>query len=388
MPINWDTFSGTDLDIVQQARFRTLQDRMAFWRTWTDTSMEAEFMSAETVSIDLLFLEKDGGNANTMPVAARAEAKFKDDFAASKEFDVGHIAWKCDQGGENSFRLYAKQIRKAGRRGPARVQAGINKLQNNALLARDDNFVAYLGGLSAYTTSAPKAGDLSTRDGQAAGPNNNAGKIFSTSIASDSGKNALVLDGSVGANFLDTFLGTLESLQTRLIRRFQIGGETIAGESPGMFALLVPPEVLAGVRTALRARADSKILSELGIQLFRDFTAFVDSYNEDRFSGFGMIATPSLTFPASAGTATSFLMTPNALMTAVDEDQFWSDSPRSEGGVLGGPFFEWHQVFSYGRQLCDAEQLIKLQLPVVAASNDDVESSDDVDEPEAAKPKK
>lgn len=395
MAIQDGTFASADLDRAYNARFQSEQDRSPFWEMWTDRSMEDELMDNEFVQADILFLEQDDGAANQVPVTARNLANFKDDYADVSEFDIGHIVHQCDKGGTNGFKMYRRQIRKAGQRGPARVNSGIVKLQNNAILSRDDAMVSYLTGLVTYTTSEPVAANLPKRTGQAAGPNGNAGAVYKVAIGTGAGDQIKLDTGKGGATFFDSFMSTLEGLQTRLIRRNQIGGVTIAGESVGEFAVLCAPEVMRAIRQTFRDKTIS--WNDLSVSLYRDFQAFGMAYNEEELADFSIIAHPSMPAAVAASGYTCHMMTRNALLYSVDEDNFWSTAPKDEGGVNAGPYYEYQQLFTYGYQLLNSEQYCQITIPTAASvelegqhldefianfENSNVEQADDDDDGE------
>ena len=369
MAIQASAFTGTDLDQAFSARFAAVLARTPTIVRMLNRNWESDARNNENVTIDNLDLERDGEGASTIVVADRgggtmaaAEAAFKQDYQDPSEFNVNQQTWRIDQGGENSFKMYDKDIRRT-RRGRGRINAGVAKLQSNALLYREDNIVAYMGALETYATDDPAADDLPKDDNS--GTNGNAGSIHATTIGS--GNQALLTNGvprTSGAT--DVFLTGLEDLRLRLQDTNIIGGELIAGDL-GAPVLLVRPEVLRGFINMLR---NAKVTAEsLNISLYQSMAAFGTALEQDRLMDLNIVVSQALPKPASntAGFV-SYLFTPQAITYADDVPNFWSQAPRANGGLNPGPFFSYHQVFSFGRKLVNANQIIEVTFATAAAS--------------------
>lgn len=374
MAIQASDFSGTDIDQAFSARFAAELARTPTIVRMLNRNWESDARNNENVIIDNLELERDGAGASSIVVADRPEAQFKRDFQDPTEFNVNQQSWKIDQGGENSFKMYDKDIRRT-RRGRGRINAGVAKLQSNAILDREDNIVAYMGALTTYATDAPVAADLPNNDNT--GRNGNAGSIHAVTIGS--GNQALTPNGvprSGGAT--DVFFSGLEDLRLRLQDTNIIGGELIAGDL-GAPVLLVRPEVIRGFIHMLRTE---KITAEaLNISLYQSMAAFGTALEQDRLMDLNIVVSQALPKPAGPTSGfTSYLFTPQAITYADDIPNFWSQSPRSSGGQNDGPFFSYHQVFSYGRKLVNASQIIKVTFASAAPSGyvgNDVEEQEE-----------
>ena len=366
MAIADGTFAGLDLDIAQTARFQALLDDSPIMSMYTDDSYSMDMRTKGFAEVDVLLLDKDGTAASTIPVTARKLAKYKDDFAAAKEFNVAQITFRGDQGGENSFKMYTYQIERSGQRGAARIDAATRQMQVNALNAIEDNLIAYLGDLEVYTTDAPVAADLPTTDND--GENNNAGKIHQLADIGNN-TNGVLATGLPAGTFGADFFAGCTRLMNRLIRRNVIGGQVVAGELSGGVAF-VQPEIISAVRHYLRTQ---KIpMDTANINLYENFRAFSMSPTRDTFSGINFIGSTQLPLPAAFGTDNfnGYFLTRNAIAMGIQAQNFWSESPpyMNDGAPdTAGDFYEYHQIFRYGRQLINAEQCIKLEFGSVSA---------------------
>lgn len=369
MAIGYSTFTGTDLDQAFSARFAAELARMPSIKMLFNRNWESDARTNESVIIDNLDFAHDGTAASTIPVADRAQSKYKDAYQTPKEFNASQQSFEIDQGGENSFKLYTRQIARS-RRGPGRVRGGIAKMQSNMMIACEDNLISYMNGLEAFTTTAPAAGDLPKADNT--GDNGNAGKIRQVSVGS-TGTNGEFLQWDTGvpsakgngsaSDTIESMFEMLENLRLFLTEQNIIGGELIVGEV-GAPVLAVSPKVLRGYITALRV---SKLFSDsINVATYQSMAAFGSALSNDRLADLNIVAHKGLANldpPASDKDAgfTAFLLTDQALTYAEDMPAFWSQSPRQSGGINDGPFNSYHQVYEWGRKLVNANQIVKVQ---------------------------
>ena len=368
MAINRDTsFSGSDLDIgMAQAAQQVLDEAPSLGR-WSNRSQEARMRVNDKVEIDNYHFDVDGTEASTMVFADRPNEKA--DYQESKEFSISHQIIRVDQGGENSFRSYKKDIERSGR-GRQRVADGSQHLRNLAVNARENNMVGYFGSLATYTTKNPVAADLPLLNNN--GANGNAGKIYATSFgeAANTVSNvdgALLGDENARTATARAFVDGLTNLRLRMRRRNVVLSEsgTVIGTDPGAFAFVCPPEV---GRTGVEALRQLEIPNE---QLNRDIYLNSGAFSSEAFafqiSGIPAFVSNSLPVPSSAtGGFVCYLMTPNAIYYGEDQVTFWSQAPAEDGGINPGPFYSYHQVFTWGRKLVNPECMIKVTVRTAA----------------------
>ena len=361
MAIDRAVFSGKDLDDALQTSAQIVIDRAPTIGRFFDRSMEMRARMSDNIIIDNYHFDVDGAAASTIPVAARADEKA--DFQTPKEFSLSQQTWKIDKGGENSFKMYVNDIARSSR-GRQRILDGQAKMVSYGIADREDDLVEYLDALTVYTTNAPAAADLPLLANT--GSNGNAGKIRHVTL----GVAANTIDdedgGLNGNNTAKTATATalvdgLATLRTR-IRRRNVGvteqGRVIA-QDPGTFMFLCPPEVGRAYNESLR---QLKVQGEaLNQDLYRDLNAFSNDAFEFQLNNLASFSSTALPLPDAATDGFDcYLMTPKAVQYAENFINVWSQAPNSAGGVNGGPFYSYHQMFEWGRKLVNPECIIKV----------------------------
>ncbi len=379
MAIDRATFAGTDLDQAMQRMAQIDLNRPTSIMTMFNRSEEDRARNFDNVIVDNYHFDVDGSNPSTIAVATRAE---KDDYDTPEEFSISQQTWKIDQGGENSFKMYKNDIRRSSR-GRQRILDGSQKMRINGDTHREDNLVKYLDSLTTYTGGSPSANQLPKLDNS--GVNGNAGAIHNRTIGTDNSGtksggnfklgNAIDADGALlgsdaqklaTANaMVDTFL----SMLTRLRRRNVMGGRTIGAE-PGRIGAVMQPEVARAYLEAMKLlEIDNEMLNR---EIYRDagiFTSEALAGTLFKIPFASSTAFPVPTYSNGKGYFDWYMMSENAVYYAEDGPYFWSQTPREDGGVNGGPYFSYHQRFEWGRKLVNAELIIKLS-SVSAVSKD------------------
>lgn len=359
MAINQAVFSGTDLDQGMAREAQLVIDRAGTLTRFFDRSQEAEVRSRDNAIIDNYHFEVDGAAASSMALVDR---DFKDDFQASKEFSLSQQSWKIDQSAENSFRVYERDTKRSGR-GATRIADGAQHMRNLAVAYREDNALAYMNGLSTYSTVQPTADDLPKLDNT--GTNGNAGSIFTVTIGE--AENTISPEGELNGNAnaqnatATALLNGLTALRTR-VRRRNVGlteEGSVIGMDPGTFMFLCPPEVGRAYNEALRNRRIEG--EQLNRQLYSMLGTFAEDAFEFQLSNLASFSSTALPVPASDTAGfTSYLMTNKAIRYGEEPVDFWSQSPKSRGGTNEGKFYSYHQVLEFGRKLVNPECIIKV----------------------------
>ena len=179
MAINRESFLGTDLDqsFTEQAQL-VLQEAPTIARHF-NREYEERARTNDNVTLDNYHFNVDGASPSTMRVVAGA---YKDDYEDVSEFSVSQQSFKIDRYIKPyGFKVYRKDILRAGGRGPRRVLDGQSRMANLNVTWREQELISYLDGLATYTTNEPAADDLPKLDNS--GSNGNAGKIYETSVA-------------------------------------------------------------------------------------------------------------------------------------------------------------------------------------------------------------
>lgn len=361
MAINESTFAGTDLDQAMQNAARLHIDRAPTLSAFFDRSQEARLRSNDNVIIDNYHFDVDGTKASSIVWKERSD--YKANYAQTTEFSLSQQSFKIDQGGENGFRMYARDVEKSSR-GRQRIADGSQNMRNIAVTEREDDIVSYMDSLATYTTDEPAAADVPLLDNT--GKNGNAGAIYHKTI----GVAANVVDNVTGAITgneaakLATATALVEALaDLRLrIRRRNVGiseSGRVIGMDPGTFAFVCPPEVGRAFNSALRLLKLPN--EELNRQLYRDLGAFADAAFEFQLDNLASFSSTSLPTPSSATDGFDcYLMTNKAIFYGEQAAQFWSQTPRSMGGVNNGPYYSYHQLFEWGRKMVNQECIIKV----------------------------
>ena len=315
------------------------------------------------MTLDNYHSNVDGASPSTMRVVAGA---YKDDYEDVSEFSVSQQSFKIDRYIKPyGFKVYRKDILRAGGRGPRRVLDGQSRMANLNVTWREQELISYLDGLATYTTNEPAADDLPKLDNS--GSNGNAGKIYETSVA---GATFLVngrLKGNNTArnNTADAVQEALTGLRLRLARRYAGGrGETIGGD-PGTFYLVGPPEAGRGMVECWRQI--NRASGTLDSMVNRDVRAFASEAFNVELGGVTTDTSTAFRAPASATAGfTMYLMTPRAVTYAEEPVQNWTQVPVSVGGVNPGDFNSYYRNFSLGVKVINPELIMKVNFTTEA----------------------
>lgn len=359
MAIDRANFSGTDLDQAMQTVAQTVLDRAPSILSLFSRRLEARARVSDNVILDNYHFDVDGAKASTILPVVRSE---KDNYDPTSEFSLSQQSFKIDKGHESGFRVYLNDIMRSTR-GRARVADGSEYMRNEAALARENDLIAYLAALSAYTTPEPAAGDLPKLDNT--GDNGNAGKIFEVTVGAAANTLSSV-DGEINGN--DTakkataraLVDGLSRLRLRMERRYLAGNSRMIGAGPGMMSLLLPPEVARAYVDAMEIldiRND-----EAQAQALRDMGAFQSEALRGVLKDIGFYSRTALPVPASAGAGyTGYLIGMNAVEYAENYVRFWSTAPKELGGVNDGPYYEYKQRAEWGRKLVNPEFIMRVK---------------------------
>ena len=371
MAIEAAVFTGTDLDQAMQNAAQISLTRAPTLSMFFDRSQEMRLRMNDNVIIDNYHFDVDGDSASTMAFT-RIGSDLKADFGQAKEFSLSQQSFKIDQGGENGFKMYERDVARSTR-GKQRIADGSLRLRQNAVIEREDDVVSYLASLAAYTTDAPVAADLPQLDNT--GANGNAGKVHEVTLGVEANTispiNGAIQAGAGNAGAKKAkqeataiaLVEGLADLRTRVLRRNVGMGQqgAVVGMDPGTFLFLCPPEVGRAYTQALRLLDINN--DELNRDVYKELAAFSDQAFQFRLEGLSSLASTALPRPVAATDGyTCYLLTNKAICYGEDEVKFWSQAPNSAGGVNPGPYYSYHQRFTWGRKLVNPECLIRVKV--------------------------
>jgi len=370
MAVEASTFTGSDLDHMMTAMLQSLRDDTPSMTQVFNRGLETDMRNNEFATVDVIMTEEDGGSPNTLIVRDRSSDLAADYLSSLKEFDVGQIRVEINKGGENGFSIKRRDIRRAPARSRARIAAMNRQMMNNALLSREKGVIDYMSALDTYTTEVPATADKPNRSNT--GSNNNAGKIYSKTIGSNSGANYAALSSVNGApiqkgtsDFVDVFMTGLEDLCLRLLETNVTDGMSIAGTMGDTVTLWVPHRVVRGMQTGLRRK--NLYGDNLTANLYMSARAFGMGMRKEELADINVVGTKAIANPTTAtGGYTGFLMTGNAIYYGEADVESWSEAPTSEGGIVPGPRYHYRQAWEYGYGLINSDQLIKVNFASVA----------------------
>jgi len=338
----------TAADMAERfSRMTTIDvDRAPTILPFLDRSWEAELLNAEVTTIQNWNLASAEA---TLATLSRTTAKAA--WQTAKEMARTQILFRWTQQAQQGVDIPYLDV----------VQSPVGDLEKvraalAAALARqiEDNVVAYLNGLTAYTTAKPAAGDLPKEDGT--GSNGNAGKIYSKTYGDAT--NYIGTDGAPKGTGDTLVKEALRDASVRFQRSDVLTGVGVGTRAPSGLVSFIQPELLRVMADELEddatgAWAPPERAAAEGPAILRG-----ERYG-GTYRGIQLISCNGLAAPTAKGTWPFYIFTREAVAYARSMTILQNLTPQTNQDK---PVYNQKVLMFFGRQLINSHLIMKPQI--------------------------